>query len=173
MLFDGTQSGLFENQPLGKLAGVERLLATEQQWCKGKLRDNDGRHCLVGAMQAVEARRTLEPIILRAAREVGGKRYWRIELFNDDPHTTHADVMRVLRRARENIITGMAEGDQHQPWSRRLAQALRAFSGSVSEVCAVFRLGPGEAPALALQPIAVAVPPRDRKQAARERCEVP
>ena len=51
---------------------------------------------LAGAMQAVEARQVLEPVILRAAREIGRKYYWRIEFFNDDPRTTHADILRVL-----------------------------------------------------------------------------
>src|SRR5215472_5494331 len=115
MPLDGTELRGLENHPLAKLGEVERLLINEQRWCKGRLRDQDGRYCLVGAMQAVEARQILEPIILRAAREVGGKRYWRIESFNDNRHTTHADVLRVLRRARENIITGMIEGNPH-PW---------------------------------------------------------
>lgn len=140
MPFDATEPDLFGNHPLAKLGAVERLLATEQQWCKGKLRDSSGRHCLVGAMQAVEARQVLEPIVLRAAREVGGKCYWRIEFFNDDPRTTHADVLRVLRVARENLITAMIEGDRHTPWHQRLRKAIRALcSGSVGEACAALR----------------------------------
>ena len=107
MPLDGTELGVLKNHPLAKLGEVERLLINEQRWCKGRLRDQDGRYCLAGAMQAVEARQILEPIILRAAREVGGKRYWRIESFNDNRRTTHADVLRVLRRARQNIITDM------------------------------------------------------------------
>ena len=153
MPFDGTESGLIEHHLLAKLGAVERLLATEQQWCKGKLRDSDGRHCLVGAIQAVEARQGLEPIILRAAREVGGKHYWRIEFFNDDPRTSHADVLRVLQRARENIITGMIEGDQRRSWRQRWAQALRALGfGSVGEACGALRFeaaGPQHPTALA------------------------
>ena len=126
MPLDGTELGVIENKTLTKLGEVERLLINEQQWCKGRLRDQDGRYCLVGAMQAVEARQILEPIILRAAREVGGKRYWRIESFDDNRHTTHADVLRVLRRARENIIAGMIEGNPH-PRYKRWAQVLRIW----------------------------------------------
>ena len=48
MPFDGIDT--FEPHPLAKLGAVERLLATEQQWCKGRLRDAHGRHCLVGAI---------------------------------------------------------------------------------------------------------------------------
>jgi hypothetical protein len=124
MPLDGTEFEFLGDHPLAKLGAVERLLASERQWCKGRLRDRDGRHCLVGAMQAVDARQLLEPVILRAAREVGGRRYWRIESFNDNPRTTHADVLRVLRRARENIIAGMIEG-KPRPWYVRRAKALR------------------------------------------------
>jgi hypothetical protein len=142
MPLDGTELGFFGNHPLAKLGAVERLLSNEEQWCKGKLRDSSGRHCLVGAMQAVDGRQALEPIILRAAREVGGKHYWRIEFFNDDPRTTHADVLRVLRRAREDIITGMIDGDRQRSWRAKFAQALRAvFSGSVSEISAAVCFG--------------------------------
>src|SRR5262249_5684967 len=94
MPFDGVES--YGTVQLAKLGAVERMLATEQQWCKGRLRDAQGRHCLVGAIEAVEGRQMLQRVILHAAREVSGKRYWRIEFFNDDPHTTHADVLAVL-----------------------------------------------------------------------------
>jgi len=122
MPFDGTDA--FDNQPLAKLGAVERLLATEQQWCKGRLRDAHGRHCLVGAIEAVGGRQVLQKVVLQAAREVSGKRYWRIEFFNDDPRTTHGDVLQVLHRTRENLITGMiSEYDRlprYQRWMRAL-----------------------------------------------------
>jgi hypothetical protein len=174
MPYDATELDIFENHPLAKLGAVERLLATEQQWCKGKLRDSSGRHCLVGAMQAVEARQMLEPIVLRAAREVGGKCYWRIEFFNDDPRTTHADVLRALRLAREQIITGMIEGERDRPRRQRIARAVRALcSGSLSEVCTAFR-----SEASAPKPVIVESAPTCQTQAnenspaEREVCEV-
>jgi hypothetical protein len=140
MPLDGTEFALLEDHPLAKLAAVERLLATRQQWCQGKMRDEQGRHCLVGAMEAAQARQMLEPVILRAAREVGGKRYWRIEFFNDDPRTTHADVLRVLRRARDNVIHSMIDGDRRRSWRQMLAEAWRALrAGSVAEAYAVLR----------------------------------
>ena len=127
MPLDGTDLGLFGDRRLEKLSAVESLLATEQQWCKGHVRDSHGRHCLIGAMLAVEARHILGPIILRAARQIGGKYYWRVEYFNDDPSTDHADVLRVLQLARENMIAEMIQGDQRRPWRDRFAQALRAL----------------------------------------------
>jgi hypothetical protein len=125
MPFDGIDA--FDNQPIAKLGAVERMLATEQQWCKGRLRDAHGRHCLVGAIEAVGGRQVLQKPILQAAREVSGKRYWRIEFFNDDPRTTHADVLQVLRRTRENMIDGMICSFDRQPRHRRWIRALRAL----------------------------------------------
>jgi hypothetical protein len=115
-----------KNPLLEKLGKVERLLATEQQWCKGKLRDVDGRRCLVGAIEAADAQHELPQLILRATREVTGKRYWRIESFNDDPRTKHRDVLLVLRRTRQNILNQMAEQCDPQPWYRKWAQSLWA-----------------------------------------------
>jgi hypothetical protein len=126
MPFDGTE--LFENRPIAKLGAVERLLATEQQWCKGRLRDAYGRHCLVGAIEAVGARQILQKPVLHAAREVSGRRYWRIEFFNDDPRTTHADVLAVLRRTRENLIAGMISECGPQPWYRKWMRAVHSLS---------------------------------------------
>ena len=180
MPLDGTDLGLFGNHPLAKLGAVENLLATEQQWCKGKMRDRDGRHCLVGAMQATEARQILAPIILRAARQVGGKYYWPIEFFNDDPRTTHADVLRVLRLARENIIEAIIEGDQRRPWCDRLARGLRALcAGSVGQACTALWFGqrkPGSPSAgrasLGGQPALVSRERHETAAAAGEVCHV-
>ena len=127
MPFDGTDA--FDNHPLAKLGAVERLLATEQQWCKGRLRDAHGRHCLVGAIEAVGGRQVLQKVVLQAAREVSGKRYWRIEFFNDDPRTTHADVLQALHRARENLIAGMISEHDRLPRYQKWLRALRAFPG--------------------------------------------
>jgi hypothetical protein len=124
MPFDGING--FDDHPIVKLGAVERLLATEQQWCKGRLRDAHGRHCLVGAIEAVGGRQVLQKPILQAAREVSGKRYWRIEFFNDDPRTTHADVLQVLRHARESMIAGLIGEGERQPRHRRWMRAVRA-----------------------------------------------
>jgi hypothetical protein len=126
MPFDGIDA--FDNHPLAKLGAVERLLATEQQWCKGRLRDAHGRHCLVGAIEAVGGRQVLQKVVLQAAREVSGKRYWRIEFFNDDPRTTHADVLQVLHRTRENLVAGMINEYDRLPRYQKWVRALRTRS---------------------------------------------
>jgi hypothetical protein len=156
MPFDGIDA--FDNHPIAKLGAVERMLATEQQWCKGRLRDAHGRHCLVGAIEAVGGRQVLQKPILQAAREVSGKRYWRIEFFNDDPRTTHADVLHVLRRTRENMIDGMICSFDRQPRHRRWLRALRAlcsrgsFEAEAISSESATRFSPGEPLALCGEP---------------------
>jgi hypothetical protein len=179
MPLDGSEFALLEDHPLAKLAAVERLIATRQQWCQGRMRDEQGRHCLVGAMEAVNARLMLEPIILRAAREIGGKRYWRIEFFNDDPRTTHADVLRVLRRARDNIIHSVIDDDRHRSWRQRLTAAWRAVRvGSIADACAALRLQRNESslPGAAAIPVAVSIDQERREpesvRASRTLCGV-
>jgi hypothetical protein len=92
----------------------------------------------------------LQKPILQAAREVSGKRYWRIEFFNDDPRTTHSDVLQVLRRTRENMIAGMIGSFERQPRHWRWIHALRALcSRGGVEAEAIFpesaaRFAPGE-----------------------------
>ncbi len=106
MPFDGT--GFSENPALQKLDAVLRLLATEDQWCKGVFRTPEGRHCLMGAIQAANARLLLKQPVLSAIGDVTGRSFWRIESFNDHRMTTHALVLRVLHRAREWILVGEA-----------------------------------------------------------------
>ncbi len=122
MPLDGTE--LFENPTLGKLWEVERLLATEEHWCKGRLHDRRGRHCLVGAITEVNARQELTRPIIRAIKEISGKHYWRIESFNDDPNTSHQDILRVLHRARLILIADLARAEEPRPWYRKLLEII-------------------------------------------------
>ena len=121
MPLDGTE--FFDNQTLAKLRQVEQLLATEDQWCKGALRDRKGRLCLVGAIAVADGRRELTKPILQAAREVGRHHYWRIQSFNDDPITTHRDVLRVIDRARAMILADLARCGQ-PGWQQKLKDAI-------------------------------------------------
>jgi hypothetical protein len=125
MPLDGFE--LFEDPSLAKLRRVERLLATEDQWCKGRLYDRKGRRCLAGAISQVDGRQVLTRPITRAVREVSGKHYWRIESFNDDPNTSHRDVLRVLQRARLLILSEIASVGQPKSWKHRLADGISAL----------------------------------------------
>jgi hypothetical protein len=102
MPFDGI--GFAFDERVSKMDEVIQLLATPDKWCKGTLRTYDGHRCIRGAMMAVEEAQCLAPIILRAIRDVTGKRYFSIESFNDHPSTHHAQVLHVLAKARDDLI---------------------------------------------------------------------
>ena len=91
MPFDGV--GFVSDQPLYKIDAVIDLLATPDKWCKGALRSHDGRYCIRGAVRAVDGAELLEPAILQAIGDVAGKRFRRIESFNDHPNTSHDQVV--------------------------------------------------------------------------------
>jgi hypothetical protein len=150
MPLDGTE--MFENPALAKLWEVECMLATEDQWCKGRLHDRRGRHCLVGAITEANARQELTRPIIRAIKEVSGKHYWRIESFNDDPATNHQDVLRVLERARLILLSELANADQPRAWY------LKLFDKIVNEIFAA----PSTSSAYSLEadPMPVRVPVR-------------
>src|SRR5947209_2874188 len=108
MPFDGV--GFIGNESVRKMDEVIDLLGTPNKWCKGALRSHDGRYCIRGAVRAVDAAEALEPRILQAIGEVAGKRFRRIESFNDHPNTSHEQVVAVLSRTRDNIIAGKPAG---------------------------------------------------------------
>ena len=124
MPFDGVGFG-FDDR-MGKIDKVINLLATPDRWCKGTLRTHDGRHCIRGAIMAVDGVGTLGPIVLRAINEVTGRHYWRIESFNDHHATDHAQVVEVLARARSDIAAAHSVALRRRPpapvrWDRRMA----------------------------------------------------
>jgi hypothetical protein len=115
-------------EALDKIDKVIDLLSDERSWCKRQLQTHDGRRCLLGAMMAVEATAVLKAPILVAIEQVTDCDYLRIELFNDHPKTTHAQVMAVLHQARENIvnvaITPRAVEQRVSAWAQ-MCQILR------------------------------------------------
>jgi hypothetical protein len=62
-------------------------------------------------MMAVQADEALKPVVLQAIHDVTGQRYWRIESFNDHPYTRHAEVRRVLARARQLVAEWLDSRD--------------------------------------------------------------
>jgi hypothetical protein len=92
---------------LDKMDRVIELLSREDRWCKQQLRSYDGRRCILGAMMASDATLALKEPILMAIKQVTGRDYLRIEMFNDHPLTTHGLVVKVLHQARENIVLGV------------------------------------------------------------------
>jgi hypothetical protein len=111
MPFDGTgYEGRIE--ALDKMDKVIDLLSREDRWCKQQLRSYDGRRCILGAMMAADATIVLKEPILLAIKQVTGRDYLRIEMFNDHPLTTHGLVLKVLHQARDNVVNGVAERPQ-------------------------------------------------------------
>jgi hypothetical protein len=111
---------------LGKIDEVIDLLATEDRWCKQQLRSYDGRRCLLAAMLAADAAVMLKEPILLGIKQITGRDYLRIEIFNDHPLTTHGLVLRVLHQARENRVAGVLQ-PPHRPDS---VSARRRWLGS-------------------------------------------
>jgi hypothetical protein len=127
MPFDG--AGFGYNESLQKLDTVIDLLETPDRWCKGALRSHDGRYCIRGAIRAVSGSDVLEPAILQAIGQVAGRRFRRIEAFNDHPNTTHDQVVSVLARARSNLGNNLG-GRPSMDLASRLRQpvlSLRAW----------------------------------------------
>jgi hypothetical protein len=90
---------------IGKIDEVIDLLNDGKGWCKQRLHSGDVRHCIVGALRTVGGEADLQGPILDAITQVTGRRYARIELFNDHPLTRFPLVLRVLKQARQNIAT--------------------------------------------------------------------
>ena len=130
MPFDGI--GFAFDERVSKMDRVIQLLATPDKWCKGTLKTYNGHRCIRGAMTDVAEAHCLAPIILRAIREVTGKHYFSIETFNDHPYTDHAQVLRVLSRARDDLIKAQSgavmEPARRAGWYVRLNGRLTVFS---------------------------------------------
>ena len=100
MPFDG--AGFVHLDRLNHIEDVIQLIGRPEKWCKGRRRTQDGRFCVYGALVEVNAR-SLTPVILQAIHEVTGRRYYCVEVFNDDIATTHALVLRVLNHTRYGL----------------------------------------------------------------------
>ena len=57
----------------------------------------------------MEGANSLRPIVIQAIREVTGKHYFRIESFNDHADTDHPQVLQVLMRARQRLVSAQAQ----------------------------------------------------------------
>jgi hypothetical protein len=116
MAFDGTHAPRL--LAYDKIYEIMKLIGSEDRWCQGTLTKLDGRRCLIAAMYSVNAKELLEPIILRAIHDVTGKRFRRIERFNDHRTTSHAIVMQVLGRARDSLSDTVVLSTTHQATAR-------------------------------------------------------
>lgn len=108
MPFDGL--AFVDHESLDKMERAIDLISTPAKWCKGSERNRAGQYCIRGALIAVGALDTLEPVVLQSIHEVAGRHFRRIEEFNDHPRTTHCQVVEVLDRARVKLIEGKTGG---------------------------------------------------------------
>ena len=101
--------GLHDEQKgylLEQLDAVADLLSSEDRWCKHHLRHPSGARCLLGALTDAHARLILYQPIKRAAHDVTGIPYSRVESFNDAPGTDFETIRAVLDRVRKDIVAG-------------------------------------------------------------------
>jgi hypothetical protein len=126
MPFDGKGMEV-QLDTLDKIDRVITLLDRPEKWCKGVLKSSDGRFCILGAVLEARADRVLKAPLLRAAEQVTGRTYPRIEAFNDHRATTHTVVVQVLHRARQNILAGEALAPAQTAKPRLLRRLVALF----------------------------------------------
>ena len=126
MPFDG--AGFIGSDRLSRIEAVIQLIGTPDRWCKGRRRTHDGRFCIYGVLVEANAL-NLSSAILHAAHEVTGERYCCVEAFNDNINTTHPLVVRVLARARDDLI-GQPATIMPRPlnWRVRLQELVQSFA---------------------------------------------
>jgi hypothetical protein len=131
MPFDGFSDGR-RDYLLQKPEAVSGMLASEQQWCKYRLRGPGGSRCMVGALADAKAQLVLYRPLLNAANKVTGRWYHCIASFNDAAETDFATVQAVLDRARINIAIGALPREITYALCYRLGRALddRRFAKS-------------------------------------------
>jgi hypothetical protein len=103
MPFDGSPA-----RTAGLLMAVDRtieLLRDEARWGRREETSADGRYCLIGALKAAGGGERLVAVVLSAARRITRFPYPRLDLFNDDPVTSHRHIMAVLQEARQEIAS--------------------------------------------------------------------
>ena len=122
MPFDNPHQTPFGDAEL--LQDARRRISNRNDWVQGHFRDGD-RHCLVAALSVVsrspnfEMPNRVERRLARllVARLPAGRRIWarlrfftarqRLMWFNDDPRTSHADVMALFDRTIDNLASKM------------------------------------------------------------------
>ena len=109
MPFDGTAVEI-PWIALEKIDRIFALLRTADRWCQGAMERDGGRRCMIGAMRAAHAELLLERPILHAIKQVTGHNYRCIESFNDSKVTTHALVLEILTKTRENLRNSTGRG---------------------------------------------------------------
>jgi hypothetical protein len=91
---------------LAKFELVIDLIETPNHWIKHSYNTPWGGYCLKEALNVIGIAEVFEPVILKTAEEVMEREFCCVESFNDHPLTTHGDVVTVLHRVRNNLLSG-------------------------------------------------------------------
>lgn len=91
-------------QPVDIIKDARDILADPGKWCQGDYSDSDGRVCLLGALGVAfngdcEAYEYRYDALIKAAKLIRSHmpgEVFLVSLFNDDQHTTHADILNVF-----------------------------------------------------------------------------
>jgi hypothetical protein len=99
-----------DDEAVRLLDRVVTIIPTPDRWCQGKLNDDAGRHCLMGAVMVADAGSVhLEWTSTNVARATIFKTLTALAgenpaIFNNRPETTHADVLRLIADARAALV---------------------------------------------------------------------
>jgi hypothetical protein len=89
------------------LDGMAELLATPDKWCQGDYQIGDG-YCLLGAFRAAvkgDYNTSTSYVLNHLVWYSGGD---HISRFNDDPATTHTDILNLISKTRASFVTDAA-----------------------------------------------------------------
>jgi hypothetical protein len=97
--------GYVDEPVVAHLRDARALIDTPQRWLKNNMADGNGGYCALGAL-----------IRIKPEGWYAGYRYirdlcpsGRIEDFNDNKHTTHADILALFDRAIEARIAALTQ----------------------------------------------------------------
>lgn len=89
---------------------MAELLAAPERWCQGDFTSKDGKSlCVIGAVHVageykagslISVKTPAYRAYVRLARELGRR---SLPDFNDDPKTTHTDILALIARARSSF----------------------------------------------------------------------
>jgi hypothetical protein len=102
-------------EELRVLDRMREILAMPDKWCKGNVRDGDAV-CVAGALYVADGSEPDAPLIVTTLSLAAMKSWGALVRtsrddsglfpaeFNDDPRTTHSDILSLIDRAREKIV---------------------------------------------------------------------
>ena len=97
MPFDST-TFVEESQVVKDLRAAKALIDTPEKWCKGAIKRGDS-YCALGAILYGVKHKNRERAETALRGALDRKWGWLVAPFNNDPETTHTDVLDLFDRA--------------------------------------------------------------------------